>query len=321
MKLASKTQLPAVANCCRTVDAVLVVIGSGLLDIHVHPQGRRPSNKQDARFQDGVGGSAFKLARHGPVNGIPTAVIMAQGAGWASHYCREKAAQQGLRLLLQERDGDGPALSIILPNGQPGRNDIYTQRMAPPTVAELTPEMAEALGVAQVVVAGPMAFSAETQQLLFHLPALAPQAFLALLPHPSLLGAPSFALLAPRYHYVQVNADESRLLDGAASDLVLNARRLSFLVGEESACAVTNGAERGFLWANGRWLDIRPKKVDLIDDTACGDSFAAAFPIGWRLLGLGVEGALLYAVEAAAATATQVGMAEPLPYRKVGGPG
>src|SRR5581483_10741524 len=114
---------------------------------------------------------------------------------------------------------------------------------------------------------------------------LAPTAFKALLPHPSLVQDPMFALIARLYDYVQVNAAESRLLDGATSDVATNARRLSFLVGEQAACAVTNAAEPGFLFAEGHWYEIRPKRVEAVDDTACGDVFGGSFLVGWRLLG------------------------------------
>ena len=111
-----------------------------------------------------------------------------------------------------------------------------------------------------------------------------------MLPHPTLLGDPAFPHLAQRYDYTQINFEESRLLPGAVHDPAINARRLSFLVGEEKAIAVSNGAGRGWLWLHGRWLAIDPPAVDVVDETGCGDSFAAALVVGWRLLGLGVEG-------------------------------
>jgi sugar/nucleoside kinase (ribokinase family) len=79
---------------------------------------------------------------------------------------------------------------------------------------------------------------------------------------------------------------------------------------------VTNGAGRGYLWAEDRWLTIDPKSVRGGDTTACGDAFAASWVIGSRLLDLGIDGAVQYAVEAAAAAALQVGLPKPLPYRK-----
>jgi sugar/nucleoside kinase (ribokinase family) len=78
-------------------------------------------------------------------------------------------------------------------------------------------------------------------------------------------------------------------------------------------CAVTNGAGRGCLWA-GRWLPIEPPVVEVVDDTGCGDAFAAAYVLGRVFFGLSAEGALQYAVAAAAVTAGQPGVAEPLAF-------
>src|SRR5206468_3832214 len=127
---------------------------------------------------------------------------------------------------------------------------------------------------------------------------------------------PMFPLIARRYHFTQMNFAESRLLDGATDDIVRNARRLSFLLGEENACAITNGPDRGFLWAAGHWLPIDPRPARVVDDTGCGDAFGAAFVVGWQLLGLSADGALLYALDAAAATAAQVGAGRPRAYRR-----
>jgi sugar/nucleoside kinase (ribokinase family) len=314
-----KPAINATSSVCRrsqASDATVVTVGSCLPDVHVLLHGPTSGNKHGARFVDDLGGVASNLGRVAAANGIPTAVLTTQRAGWASHYVRQKAAGYGLRLLLQEREDEGPALSVIVPNGCPGRKDIYTQRMGPPTVAGLTPEMEEALAMARLVIVGPLAHRPETRDLLCHLPALAPTAFKALLPHPSLIQDSMFALITQRYDYVQLNAAESRLLDGATNDVATNARRLSFLVGEQTASAVTNGADPGFLFAEGHWYEIRPKPVKPVDDTACGDVFAASFLVGWRLLGLGVVGALLYGIEAAAKTALQVGLGEPLSYER-----
>ena len=215
---------------------------------------------------------------------------------------------------MRERD-TGPAGSLITPNGTPGQFDIHTQRIDPLSVAELTPEIRGAFGTTLAMIVGPMRWNANTRDLLLQLPSLVPQAYRALIPHRDMISDPAFALVAQRYNYVQMNAQESQLLDGATDDLVINARRLSFLIGEQNDCAVTNGDGRGYLWS-GRWMPIDPPKVRLIDDTGCGDSFAAAYVIGRVFLGLSADGALLYAIEAAAATAMQVGVARPLPHKR-----
>lgn len=297
------------------VDADLVTAGGLYLDLHVTPQREQNGSKQEARFRARLGGSAANCGRYGAANGIPTAVIAVQQGGWASRYCRAVAAKYGLRLLFQKRK-EGPAISLVTPNGKPGQNDIYTQRMGSPTVADLSQEMTDALSLAKAVIVGPMLCGEDARELLAHIPILAPKAFRALIPHRSLIGDPSFPHIARRYNYVQLNAAESRLLDGATSDLAVNARRLSFLIGEDNTCAVTNGADRGWLWTGHHWLGIEPRKVKAVDDTGCGDAFASAFVVGWRLLGLSVDGALVYATEAAASTATQVGVSTPVAYRK-----
>jgi sugar/nucleoside kinase (ribokinase family) len=314
MKIETRGMRASGCQRLQTLDAALVTVGGLYLDLHVEPEGQGNGNKRDARFSHRLGGSAANCARFGPANGIATAVIAVQQAGWASGYCRAAAAEYGFRLLLQER-GDGPAISLVTPNGQVGHKDIYTQRMGPPVAPELTSEMGDALGTARAVIVGPMLSTDGSRDLLRQIPTLAPQAFRALIPHHSLIRDPAFPLIARRYHYTQMNAGESWLLDGATNDLAVNARRLSFLMGEENACGITNGSEQGCLWTGSHWLPIQPKRVQAVDDTGCGDAFAAALVIGWQFLGLSVDDALLYATDAAAVTATQTGIGEPLAYR------
>jgi sugar/nucleoside kinase (ribokinase family) len=74
------------------------------------------------------------------------------------------------------------------------------------------------------------------------------------------------------------------------------------------------------LWIIGRWLTISLRRVKVVDATGCGDTFAAALVVGWRLLGLSADAALLYALAAAAAKAMQRGAGRPLPYRQPGDP-
>lgn len=171
-----------------------------------------------------------------------------------------------------------------------------------------------ALSTARAVIVGPMRWNTNVRDLLLHIPSAVPKAYRALIPHRDMIGDPAFALIAQRYNYVQMKAEEIRLLDGATDNLVVNARRLSFLLGEDTECAVTAAEARGYLWS-GRWLPIDPPKVTVVDDTCCGDSFAAAYVIGRVFLGQSADRALLYAIEAGAATATQIGLSKPLPYR------
>jgi sugar/nucleoside kinase (ribokinase family) len=298
-----------VATPGRIPDAEVVAVGIAPIEIHAEPDGPTTDNQCSARVRIAFGGHPVHVARTAVANGLRAAVIAPQGAGWPAALCHAER----ISMLLQKRQG--PALSVIVPNGQPGLKDVYTQQVRPPTAAELTPDMERTLGMARVVFVGPLPWDADTRNLLLRIPDLAPTAFRALLPHPTLLQDSSFSAVAGRYDYVQVNADEARLLDGATDDVVINACRLRFLCGERTACAVTNGAGRGYLWAEGRWLTIDPKPVGPVDDTACGDAFAASWVIGWRLLDLRIDSALHYAVEAAAAV-LQVGMTEPLAYRK-----
>lgn len=297
-------------------DPMLVSLGSVLPGIRIIANGNGAGNKRDADFVDELGGSAVNCGRFGVVNGFPTAVIGVQQAGWASGYSRDLLQGYGLRPLLIERANGGPYMSIISANCKPGSFEILTKRPAPPAVNELTLEMAETLGIAQVVMVGPMQNSAEARDLLAQIPLLAPRSFRALIPHPSLIEDPAFPLLAKHYHYTQMNFTESMHLRNATSELPLNALLLKQLVGDKNACAVTNGPGVGRLWTSRRWLAIEPLQVDLVDETCCGDSFAAALVVGWRLIRLSIDAALRYALEAASTTATQVGLKQPLAYQK-----
>jgi sugar/nucleoside kinase (ribokinase family) len=293
----------------------MVTVGTVVPDFRVTPTVSRPgNNKLDAVIDVTVGGCPVNTGVFGAANGIPTAAISVQKAGLWSEICQGLALERGVRLLLQQRDA-GPAVSLVTPNGIPGQYGIYTQRMEPVTVPELTPEMTDALTTAQAVIVGPMRWNADTKDLLFHIAALARKAYRAMIPHPDMIGDSAFASVAQQYNYVQVNASGSRLLDGAVQDPVLNACRLSFLTHERNDCAVTNGAARGYLWS-GRWFAIDPPKTRLVDDTGCGDSFAAAYVIGRVFFRLSAESALVYAIKAAAATATQLGVARPMPYTR-----
>jgi hypothetical protein len=90
------------------------------------------------------------VARMAVANGQPAAIISAQSAGWAAGVCRRQAAREKNRLMLQEREGTGLAISVIVPNGSPGHKDISTQRVKPPTAGELTPEMRTLLHLSQL---------------------------------------------------------------------------------------------------------------------------------------------------------------------------
>jgi len=116
----------------------------------------------------------------------------------------------------------------------------------------------------------------------------APRPFRAWLPHPSALSAHGVPAFGQRYHYTQINFEESRLLPGAVNDPVLNARRLCTLTGERTQRLrppdqrPPSGAGSGSTAAG--WRSTRGP-VDVVDDTGCGDSFAAALVVGCRLLG------------------------------------
>ena len=258
-----------------------------------------------------LGGSAINGGAFGPVNEFSTYAIAVQQDQWAE-TCRKHADKKGIQLLLQERVDEGPAISIVRAK-EAGESTISHQRMGPPTLSELTPEMRRVLASASAVIVGPLRSGPETTALLQAVPELAPRAFLALVPHPSFIEDPLFPLIAPSFHYVQMNAEESRFIDGAASAIPLRARRLAFLLGNDRECAVTNGSQRGYFFAC-QWFTIDPPTPTVVDEVACGDSFCAAYVVGRALLGLPPEEALRYAVDAAAATATQVGLSDPLPY-------
>lgn len=293
----------------------VVALGGAAVDIHAEPDGERTGNKHPARVRIVPGGNPTHAARTTAANGLRATVVASQGHGWVSDlYCRQAAAE-GFGVLLQKRPD--PAISVIVPNGSPGKKDIYVQRAEPPTAGELTPEMTKELGLARVVFVGPLPAGPRTWNLLDRLPALAGQAFRAWMPHPTQVADPTFTRVARQFQYVQLNSEEARRMDGATEDHILNACRLRFLCGSENACAVTNGAGRGYLWGDGRWLSIDPKLVDTVDEVGCGDAFGSALVIGWRLLGLSLDAALNYAVDAAATAAGQVGLTAPLAYRMV----
>src|SRR5262249_23322367 len=190
----------------RSTDSVVVAVGNTAIDVRAEPDGPRTGSKQPARVDIALSGNPVHIARTAVANGLTAAVIAAQKAGWPAEVCRGQAAAEGIRMLLQERDEQGPAMSIIVPNTMPGNKDIYTQWIQPPTVGELTPEMQATLSLARVVFVSPLPWNADPRDLLFQVPVLFREAFLALLPPPSLLADPVFPLLARRYHYVQANA-------------------------------------------------------------------------------------------------------------------
>jgi hypothetical protein len=118
----------------------LITIGSVVPDFRAAVTRHHAGNKHDAVIDVSLGGSAINAGAFGPVNGIPTAAISVQKKGLWSGICHGLSAKKGVRLFLQERV-TGPAVSLITPNREPGQYNIHTQRMAPPTVGELTLEI------------------------------------------------------------------------------------------------------------------------------------------------------------------------------------
>jgi hypothetical protein len=108
------------------------------------------SDQRPARVRIAFGGHPVDLARTAVANGLTAAVITPQEAGWPAALCHA----EGIRMLLQKRQA--PALSVIVPNGQPGLKDVYSQQVRPSTAAELTPEMERTLGMAPVVFVRPL---------------------------------------------------------------------------------------------------------------------------------------------------------------------
>ena len=299
--------------------ASFVVLGSLPIDELVIPQDSATDSKRPARITDGCGG-AFNASSIGAANGIPTIVVGAQATGRWADYCEQFADRLGVRLLLVRRADDLPARSVIVPNGAPGRNEIYAQRARPLRLCELTEEMCEVLRAARALLVGPMVCSgdgANVIDLLARVCELASDAYRGLLPHPSLVKHPGFGAVARRFSYVQMNAGEARLLPGATADISKNALRLRKLTGEETDFAITNGPERGWLWADGSWYAVNPIRVgNAVDDTGCGDAFGAAWVLGRSFLGTGaVETAHGYALRAAANVLRHPGNGSALPYK------
>jgi sugar/nucleoside kinase (ribokinase family) len=140
----------------------------------------------------------------------------------------------------------------------------------------------------------------ETLEMIKHAPALAPQAYHALIPHPTLVAHERFPEVAAPYDYVQMNAAEARALAPTddINELALCLRRG---LGEGKEFAITNGSRPGLLWADGAWWLITPPAVEVVSDVGSGDLFCTAWVIARGLRRAGAQPALTYALSATAA--------------------
>jgi sugar/nucleoside kinase (ribokinase family) len=272
------------------------------VDIYVEPLGQKSGAKRPARITFKLGGAAGNGAPVPVANHLPTGMVAAQPAGFLSECCQQLALTRGLQPFIIERNGDEGAITVGLPNGRPGAMDLYIQRAGRLTASDLTGAASVAICSAQALINGPMiANSDDLVKFYERIADLAPDAYRAFIPHPSLVGHDTFAAVARTHTYCQMNAAEAQLLDPTTSDVAKHALRLLFLLGEEREFAITNGRNRGYLWADGRWWTVDPPQVQVASDVGAGDVFVTAWVIARHFYKANAKAALNYALRATAA--------------------
>jgi sugar/nucleoside kinase (ribokinase family) len=215
--------------------------------------------------------------------GVSCGVVCIQGTPWIP-LIRQMMEAAGIRPYIIPRPGEGAALTVGVPNGKPGAVDLWVQRLTPNLrLAELNDEIVAALHAAEIVALGPMAnVDGETLELHEFVAETAQRS--VLVPHPDLIRHPRFGELAGQFTCVAVNGREAALLDPGTDDPVKHALRLQHVVGEEVELVVTNGPERGLIWAGGHWHWFEPPAVNVVNDAGAGDVFSTVFAI-WRQRG------------------------------------
>jgi sugar/nucleoside kinase (ribokinase family) len=192
-------------------------------------------------------------------------------------------------------------MSIAHPNGTPGRWDLDVQRSAPLTVDEVVNAVVTVEELPKSLFIGPTPLNEEAMQFHSLVANLSPQR--ALMAHPSFLHHPQmFGDIGRLYGFVQMNYAEACVLDVTTRELEELSCRVRFLLGESVDFAITNGPDRGLLWAEHDWYEILPCEVhNIVCDIGAGDVWGAAFMLARWYFGANPKEALSYANLAAAA--------------------
>jgi sugar/nucleoside kinase (ribokinase family) len=302
-----------------TSDGSLVYVAGAPLDLTVVPSGPENGSKHPARIEMGLGGAAGNGSPAALVNGIACHLISPLGHGPLGEVSRSLAVEKGLIPHFITRPEGEPAISVSIPSGRkPGARDLYIQRLCPPRLRELAP-FGDVIAAAHALIVGPMpvADGAEgeaTIAMLCGLAEMASEGYRALIPHPTFTAHSRFAEVARQFTYLQVNADEARVLAPAIDDLTALGDRWLDLLGEDRELAITNGDRVGHLWVDGEWWPIVPAPVETMSDVGAGDIFGSAWVVARGFFRAGVPAALDYAVHTAA-TFLAGGQALPYPIR------
>jgi len=245
-----------------------------------------------------LGGAGSNGARVAMAEGICPAIIGVQGED-VIELVQAKLRDMGVLSYLFGRH-DGTGITFGMPNGKPGQFDLYVQRPTPPIrLSELVGAPADLVRNVRAMFMGPVSTpDDETMEVHKHVAELA--AYSVLQPHPDLIRSKSFCEIAQNFDFLALNASEARILDPSVEDTDRLALRLRGVIGEDVEFAITNGAARGLMWADGHWWEIAPPKVPTVNDVGAGDAFVVALVIERLFKGQSVPLALARAVETAA---------------------
>ena len=297
----------------------LVVLANTPVELNAIFDGRRVGAKQPVQFEFGIGGAGGNGAPVAGANGIRADLIAVQSRAQAEP-CRQQVGERGMTGHIVARDSADAAITVSYPNGHAGKKQLLVQRCPPITQDELTPFL-PILDQACLFIVGPMQIingpkGAETLNLLKSLPEMAPRAYCAIQPHPSMIADARFAEVASRYRSVQINGDESKILpcSGGVRDRIAYLRDL---LGENTDITITNGARRGWMWSDGQYWAIDPISVDVASDLGAGDVFCFAMSIARAYYGANVPSALNYALRQVATIISRSGAVAPFPAQAV----
>jgi sugar/nucleoside kinase (ribokinase family) len=277
------------------------------------PEGKPVAHKHPVTFVERLGGPGANGVPVARANGLHPHLIAVQSREDADR-CRRLARACGLTPDIIERgDPDDRALTLGLPNGQPGARDLLVQRCKPIRLVELARYL-DLLGAANALLVGPIPVEGDDPQtvdLLKRLPGLAPRADCALAPHATLPGHHRFGEIASRYDSVHMNLREAEQLpvSGPRADRVAYLRRL---LGEDTDIAITNGPDPGLLWSDRHEWPIHPVPIQVVSEVGAGDAFCTAWTIARALFRADAATALHYAAHAVAAVISRSGTVAPL---------